>query len=80
MYHQLRTRLSGRDRNVLTITTDNGSEFCEHKKIAGELYTAVYFADRLIRQYIPKGTDFRELTDQVIYSVQLKLNRRHREN
>ena len=81
-------------KNVLTITTDNGSEFCEHKKIARELHADVYFADsysswqrgaienanKLIRQYIPKETDFRELTDQFIHSVQLKLNRRPGEN
>ena len=80
-------------RNVLTITTDNGVEFCRHRKIAEALKTTVYFADsysswqkgaienanKLIRQYIPKGTDFRELTDEYIRSVQLKLNRRPRE-
>lgn len=58
-------------KNVLTITTDNGSEFACHKKIAKALGTTVYFADsyaswhkgaienenKLIRQYIPKGTD-----------------------
>ena len=32
-------------RNVLTITTDNGSEFRSHRKIAEELRTTVYFAD-----------------------------------
>lgn len=65
-------------RNMLTITTDNGSEFACHKKIAKALTTTVYFADsyaswqkgtienenKLIRQYIPKGTDFRELTEE----------------
>lgn len=80
-------------KNVLTITTDNGSEFCRHRKIAEALNATVYFADsyaswqkgaientnKLIRQYIPKGTDFRELTDEFIHSVQLKLNRRPRE-
>lgn len=80
-------------RNVLTITTDNGSEFVRHERIAKDLKTAVYFADsyaawqkgaientnKLVRQYIPKGTDFRELTDGYIHSVQLKLNRRPRE-
>lgn len=77
---------------VLTITTDNGSEFAAHKKIAKALDTIVYFADsyaswqkgaiensnKLIRQYIPKGTDFRELTDEFIKSVQYKINRRPR--
>ena len=80
-------------KNVLTITTDNGTEFCAHKEIARKLDTAVYFADsysswqkgaienanKLVRQYIPKGTDFRELTDEFIHSVQLKINRRPRE-
>ena len=80
-------------KNVLTITTDNGTEFCEHKKISEALKTPVYFADsysswqkgaienmnKLIRQYIPKGTDFRELSDEFIHSVQLKINRRPRE-
>lgn len=80
-------------RNVLNITTDNGSEFCRHRKIAEALNTTVYIADsyaswqkgaientnKLIRQYIPKGADFREMTDEFIHSVQLKLNRRPRE-
>lgn len=79
-------------KNVLTITTDNGNEFVRHATIARELHTKVYFADsyaswqkgaientnKLVRQYIPKGTDFRELTDEFIASVQYKLNRRPR--
>ena len=80
-------------KNVLTITTDNGSEFACHKKIAKALGTTVYFADsyaswqkgaienenKLIRQYIPKGTDFRELSDEFIKEIQYKINRRPRE-
>ena len=80
-------------KNVLSITTDNGVEFCRHRRIAEALKTTVYSADsyaswqkgaienanKLIRQYIPKGTDFRELTDEFIHSVQLKINRRPRE-
>ena len=80
-------------KNVLSITTDNGVEFRRHRKIAEALHATVYFADsysswqkgaienanKLIRQYIPKGTDFRELTDEYIHSVQLKINRRPRE-
>ena len=81
-------------KNVLSITTDNGVEFRRHRRIAEALHTTVYFADsysswqkgaienanKLIRQYIPKGTDFRDLTDEYIHSVQLKINRRPREN
>ena len=80
-------------KNVLSITTDNGVEFRRHRRIAEALHATVYFADsysswqkgaienanKLIRQYIPKGTDFRELTDEYIHSVQLKINRRPRE-
>lgn len=79
-------------KNVLTITTDNGSEFVRHATIAKKLNTTVYFADsyaswqkgaientnKLVRQYIPKGADFRELTDEFITSIQYKLNRRPR--
>nr|CRY97338.1 hypothetical protein [uncultured prokaryote] len=79
-------------RNVLTITTDNGVEFRHHARIAKALNTTVYFADsyaswqkgaientnKLIRQYIPKGTDFRDITDDYIHEVQLRLNRRPR--
>ncbi len=80
-------------KNVLTIMTGNGNEFACHKKIAKVLATTFYFADpyaswqkgaienqnKLVRQYIPKGTDFRELPDEFIKEVQYKINRRPRE-
>ena len=83
-------RLSG----VLTITTDNGSEFSAHQMITKGLNgVTVYFADsycswqkglveytnKLIRQYIPKGTDFDTVTPAFIKKIQYKLNRRPRE-
>lgn len=79
---------------VLTITTDNGSEFAAHQDITKALNgVIVYFADsycswqkglventnKLIRQYIPKGTDFSSITPHFIKKVQAKLNRRPRE-
>ena len=78
---------------VKTITTDNGSEFCDHRKISQALGATVYFANpysswqkgcientnKLIRQYIPKGTDFDTLTDEQILQIQYKINRRPRE-
>ena len=78
---------------VKTITTDNGSEFCDHRKISLALGATVYFADpysswqkgcientnKLIRQYIQKGTDFDTLTDEQILQIQYKINRRPRE-
>lgn len=39
---------------------------------------AIENANKLIRQYIPKGTDFSTLTDAFIRSVQHKINRRPR--
>ena len=78
---------------VHTITTDNGSEFANHKEIARLLATKVYFTDpysswqkgaieninKLIRQYIPKGNTFASLSDEYIKEIQMKINRRPRE-
>lgn len=83
-------RLAG----VLTVTTDNGSEFSAHQEITKGLKgVVVYFADsycswqkglveytnKLIRQYIPKGTDFSTITPGFVHKIQHKLNRRPRE-
>lgn len=79
-------------RHVLSITTDNGVEFAHHQTIARELHTTVFFADtyaswqkgavenanKLIRQYLPKGSDFRLLSRSFIKLIQNKLNRRPR--
>lgn len=77
-----------------TITTDNGSEFAAHEWISEKLGGVhVYFTDsysswqkgniensnKLIRQYITKGTDFSSITDKRIESIQAKINRRPRE-
>ena len=80
------------ERHVLSITTDNGTEFADHKSIAKSLHTKVYFAhpysswekglientNKLIRQYIPNGTDFSQLSDDYILHVQTELNLRPR--
>lgn len=39
---------------------------------------AIENANKLIRQYIPKGTDFSTLTDEFIRKIQYKINRRPR--
>ncbi|MDE6206984.1 MAG: IS30 family transposase [Muribaculaceae bacterium] len=39
---------------------------------------AIENANKLIRQYIPKGTDFSTLTDSFIRKIQHKINRRPR--
>ena len=78
---------------IKTITTDNGTEFACHEIIAKALDTKVYFADPyaswqkgaienqngLIRQYILKGTDFKEYSHQKITKIMHKINMRPRE-
>lgn len=78
---------------VLTITTDNGPEFSQHQMITKALKgVVVYFADpyaswqkglveytnKLIRQYIPKGSDFDEISPHQLMEIQKKLNNRPR--
>ena len=87
-------RLTG----VLTITTDNGSEFAAHLEITAGLRirgmddVTVYFADsycswqkgavehenKLIRQYIPKKSNFNDFSDKYVRNVGRKLNMRPR--
>lgn len=75
-----------------TITSDNGTEFAQHKRIAKALNIDFYFArpykscDRglnentngLIRQYFPKKTDFTKLYPEQLKGVELALNSRPR--
>ena len=77
---------------VLTITADNGKEFAYHEEIAKALETKVYFADPysswqrglnentngLLRQYWPKITDFKKISQKEVSSVIVKLNNRPR--
>jgi IS30 family transposase len=75
-----------------SITADNGKEFSYHEQISQKLDTAFYFAhpysswerganenmNGLIRQYFPKKTDFKTVTDEEVYNVMEKLNNRPR--
>lgn len=75
-----------------TITSDNGKEFALHQSIASNLGIDFYFAkpyhswerganenlNGLIRQYIPKKTDFSKVSDQYIKEIETKLNNRPR--
>lgn len=79
-------------KKVHTITTDNGLEFAEHKAIAKTLECSYYFCDPysswqrglneningLIRQYIPKGSSFENLTKKKIRQIENRLNYRPR--
>jgi IS30 family transposase len=75
---------------LLTITSDNGNEFINHKSIAERLEIEYYFAhpyasyergsienlNGLVRQYIPKGTDFATVEEKTVKMAQDKLNNR----
>ena len=88
-----RLLLPYKGEGLKTITTDNGPEFAAHEWISKKLGVPVYFTDsysswqkgnientnKLIRQYIPKGTDISTVTDKKIASIQAKINRRPRE-
>jgi transposase, IS30 family len=69
---------------VHTITCDNGKEFAAHEEVAEALNAAVYIAhpyaswargtnentNGLIRQYIQKGTNFKELSNEDISFIE----------
>ena len=75
-----------------TITFDNGREFADHKMMSFELQIQIYFAHAyhswergtnentnwLIRQYIPKKTDFSTITQKDLDKIQILLNSRPR--
>lgn len=77
---------------VHTITFDNGLEFAHHQTIANALDADTYFAhpyaswergtnentNGLIRQYLPKGISFRDVTDEHVQFVISRLNNRPR--
>ncbi len=75
-----------------TLTYDQGKEMSEHKRFTMDTDMQVYFAhpgspwergtnentNMLIRQYFPKGTDFRTITRQEIKRAERSLNGRPR--
>ena len=77
---------------IKTITSDNGKEFAYHKQVSQILDTDFYFANPyhswerglnehtngLIRQYLPKKTDFTQISKEEIITIQEKLNHRPR--
>ena len=88
-----RLLLPYKGEGLKSITTDNGSEFAAHELISKLLDVPVYFTDsysswqkgnvennnKLIRQYIPKGTDISTVTNKRIATIQNKINSRPRE-
>ncbi len=79
-------------KNALLPTFDNGSEFVQHEKIAKALNAKTYFAhpfsswelginentNGLLRQFLPKGTDFRKVSWQFVKRAIDTLNNRPR--
>lgn len=79
---------------IHTITTDNGFEFSDHKKVSNSLECDYYFChpysswerglneniNGLIRQYIPKGSSFDKLTKKEIQIIEDTLNHRPRKS
>ena len=78
---------------VCTVTYDNGREFNGHQNVAAALNCDTYFAkpyhswergtnentNGLIRQYFPKGTDLRVVSNHKIIFVMDRLNNRPKE-
>lgn len=78
--------------SIHTVTYDNGSEFSAWKKTEEHAGIATYFADPyrssqrgrnenikgLVRDFFPKGTDFKRLTDADVQEVEDILNNRSR--
>jgi len=89
---QIVQRLRPHKARVHTLTADNGREFAGHQCLAQKLQTDVYFAqpyhswerglnentNGLIRQYFPKGTDLRNISEQQLRFVMDRLNHRPR--
>jgi len=77
---------------LYTLTSDNGKEFAEHEEIAKELKVDFFFAhpyaawergsnenmNGLIRQYIPKKSDFMSIGETEVELVMDRLNNRPR--
>jgi transposase, IS30 family len=77
---------------VLTITSDNGTEFAQHKRISNWLDAGFYFChpysswerglnentNGLIRQYAPKGSSFSHFTNNHLKQLMGNLNNRPR--
>lgn len=86
-------RIAQRSNGVIkTMTADNGSEFTKHELVSSAVGVEVYFADPysswqrgtnentngLIRRYLPKKTDFSEITEEEIRWIEKMLNDRPR--
>ena len=81
-----------REGYVKTITADNGGQFAQHERVTSSLGAEFYFArpyhswergtnentNGLIRQYIPKKSNFDDYSDEDLSRIQSRLNSRPR--
>ncbi|WP_457806460.1 IS30 family transposase [Staphylococcus aureus] len=81
-----------KNENVKTITVDRGKEFAKFELLESELACSVYFSDPgcpgqrgsienvngLLRQYFPKDTDFKDISDDEVNLAVLQINQRPR--
>ena len=79
-------------KQIFSITTDNGGEFAKHLIISKKLDTKIFFTDpysawqkgsvengnKLVRQYLPKKTNFDNIDIQTIRNIQKIINNRPR--
>jgi len=77
---------------VHTLTSDNGSEFCDHQQLTKNTGVPVYFthpysscergsienANGLIRYFLPKKTPFKKITQTHLNKIETLLNNRPR--
>jgi IS30 family transposase len=75
-----------------SVTHDNGTEMAHHETLSGKCGILVFFADPgcpwqrptnentngLLREFFPKGTDLRRVTEEELEKVQFLLNNRPR--
>jgi IS30 family transposase len=93
VHRKLKERLRDLDEeHRRSITFDNGTEFARCHRLEKHLGMKLYFADPgcpyqrgtnentngLIRQYFPKGTDFRDISHDEVRRVEYLLNNRPR--
>jgi len=93
VHEKIKQRMKVLDNDLCnSITFDNGTEFARCYRLEKHLGMELYFADPgcpyqrgtnentngLIRQYFPKGTDFRDISHSEVARVQTLLNNRPR--
>lgn len=75
---------------IASITNDRGLEFADHKRCSSKLKVKIYFCDPytssqrgtnenrigILRQYFPKRTDLRNISNKTIRLVEFEINNR----